>query len=437
MNPNLNISADFFNGKSVAQPIVPASEIVHSAKSAGKKLINWPIHRILDIFDQFSQHLLSRTNPLHALFPSAGLAFIAQWCRRNHLESILKTAFEDLEILDRFVQGNGRNDRFYRVYPRGLVVHWMAGNVPTLGFLSLIQGMLTKNINIIKSSSDSDTFLSRLLEQMGEIEPDSSMSGRRLVESVAVIRYDHNQIEAGNYLSKQADARVFWGSDESVKLLKQLPTGVGTHDIVFPNKTSAIVIGKRALDESDQFPGISRKIAADVSIFEQKACASPHTIFLETTNDGIVEAFAQTLKSALTQALRSHPKIMPSSTERTAILNLRSEYDMFHRAWYSDGIEFTILSDDKLKLGPPIGNRTIFLRKVKELSELAELITPNVQTIGILADANQYEQLTNLFGAMGAQRFTKLGMMTHFESPWDGYNMPQNFVRWTSRQSSN
>lgn len=109
---------------------------------------------------------------------------------------------------------------------------------------------------------------------------------------------------------------------------------------------------------------------------------------------------------------------------------------MFHRAWYSDGIEFSILSDDKVKLGPPIGNRTIFLRKVKDLSEIAELITPKVQTIGILTDADQYEQLTNLFGAMGTQRFTKLGMMTYFESPWDGYNMPQNFVRWASRQSS-
>jgi hypothetical protein len=312
----------------------------------------------------------------------------------------------------------------------------MAGNVPTLGFLSLIQGMLTKNINIIKSSSDSDTLLSELLGQMGEIEPESSISGRALVESVAVIRYDRSQIEVGNYLSNQADARVFWGSDESVKLLKQLPTGIGTQDIVFPNKTSAIVIGKRALVERGKFPGISRKIAADVSIFEQKACASPHTIFLETTDDAIVDAFAEALKSALTQALRSHPKNMPSSTERTAILNLRSEYDMFHRAWYSDGIEFSILSDDKVKLGPPIGNRTIFLRKVKDLSEIAELITPNVQTIGILTDSDQHEQLTNLFGAMGTQRFTKLGMMTNFESPWDGYNMPQNFVRWTSRQSS-
>ena len=38
--------------------------------------------------------------------------------------------------------------------PKGIITHWLSGNVPILGLLSLIQGLTTKNINILKISKD-------------------------------------------------------------------------------------------------------------------------------------------------------------------------------------------------------------------------------------------------------------------------------------------
>lgn len=46
---------------------------------------------------------------------------------------------------------------------------------------------------------------------------------------------------------------------------------------------------------------------------------------------------------------------------------------------------------------------------------------------------DQFEKITTLFGAKGIQHFTPVGAMTYFESPWDGYFLPQHLVRWTSR----
>ena len=128
---------------------------------------------------------------------------------------------------------------------------------------------------------------------------------------------------------------------------------------------------------------------------------------------------------------------MPSQNEVSAILNLRAQYDMYHRAWYSEGTEFTILSDDYIQLGPPVGNRTIYLRKIDRLERLAELITPKVQTVGMVASYERYEGLTALFGARGVQRFTQVGAMTNFEIPWDGCYLPQHIVRWSSRFKHN
>ena len=34
-------------------------------------------------------------------------------------------------------------------HPRGIITHWLAGNVPILGMISLIQGIITKNTNLL------------------------------------------------------------------------------------------------------------------------------------------------------------------------------------------------------------------------------------------------------------------------------------------------
>jgi hypothetical protein len=226
-----------------------------------------------------------------------------------------------------------------------------------------------------------------------------------------------------------------WGSDESVEQIRGLPTKLESLDVVFPSRTSLVLIGAEPLRNSD-FSVIAARVAQDVSVFEQKACASPHTVFLETEDEAVVESFAEALREAMSEALRTLPKAVPSREETAAILNLRAQYDMRHRAWCSSGTEFTILADNLFQLGPAIGNRTVYLRKIVPLERVAELVTPKVQSIGIVAKGEEFERLTAVLGAAGVQRFSRLGTMTHFESPWDGFFIPQSLVRWASRPAT-
>ena len=72
-------------------------------------------------------------------------------------------------------------------------------------------------------------------------------------------------------------------------------------------------------------------------------------------------------------------------------------------------------------------------KQINNLENVAKLITPNVQSVGILAEPEKFKKLTALYAEMGIQRFTNIGAMTHFESPWDGYNLGHHLVRWASR----
>lgn len=433
---NDKLKADFHSGRIRSQEPIDISGIVDELNNAQEGLKHWPVDKLIEIFAEFGSMLMDQRLSLHKKYPNSGIPYIAGWCRKTNLISLLESAFFSRYVLDRFVGSDTRSDRSYRAFPKGLVVHWMAGNVPTLSFLSLIQGVLTKNANLIKIASGTDDLLAQLLALLSTVNAGESYSGRDLVRSIAVIRYHRSQKDLSAAISRQADVRIFWGSNKGVAELRALPAKLHSCDLIFSNKTSFMVIDSSSLSTMDT-KTIAKQVATDVSVFEQKACASPHTMFLETKDTLVLEKFVLCLKEALDKTLTSIPKSIPSQHEISAILNLRAQYDMFHQAWYSDGIEYTILSDDFVQLGPPIGNRTLFIRKIDDLEHIANLITPEVQSVGILAEKEKFERLTGLFAEKGVQRFTNIGAMTHFESPWDGYMPSHYLIRWVSRPRQN
>lgn len=424
------VPVEFLQGPTPPGATVEAGELQRRLDQARMALLDLPAERIIAALDRFSAWLLARNNPLHQRHPGAGLAYVASWCRRRNLEQLLEESLGDPRALDQHLARGARVSRGLRAWPRGLVLHWMAGNVPTLGFLSLLMGLLTKNANLVKLASTQDDLLPQLLRGLA-----ATPGGDELTSAVAVARFSHSQVPVARAVSCLADVRVIWGSDESVATVRALPAKLETLDLVFPNRVSFIVVGAGMLRRGD-LKTLAQRMAQDISVFEQKACASPHTVFLETDSQEALESFAQLLMDALRAALRGLPKTPPSQREVAALLNLRAEYDMFHQAWYSQGTEYTILSDSNLQLGPAIGNRTIFLRKVGDLARLAALITPKVQSVGVAAEGAELDWLTDLLAARGVHRFARIGGMTSFDMPWDGFLLPQNLVRWTSRPAA-
>jgi hypothetical protein len=431
---SLNVKFDFAHGKICHGERHDLRSVIEEIRKGAGEIQDWPTAAILDLLAEFSELITDRSLDLHRRYSDSGLGYIAGWCRRSNLQSILQSAFHSSKVLDDFTTLGRREDREYRALPIGLVAHWMAGNVPTLGFLSMVQGVLTKNANLIKIASNQDDMLSSLLHILGKTGTGRQYSGRKLVQSIAVTRYDRTETEPGRAISESANTRVFWGSDETVKLLRRMPTIVDCRDLVFGNKTSFMAVDKHILEKND-LEALARRVASDVSLFEQKACASPHTLFLETKDDRILDSVAEALYKAMSSALSTYQKSLPSPEEVSAILNLRAQYDMFHRAWYTDGVEFTLLSDDLFQLGPPIGNRVLYIRKVHDLAEVADLITPQVQSVGLSTSAKRFEELSNLYARRGVVRFSTIGAMTHFESPWDGYTLVHHLIRWVSRQA--
>ena len=150
---------------------------------------------------------------------------------------------------------------------------------------ALIQSILTKNANILKVSTGESQALPLVLETFRGLDYTTpggyTIRGDDLLESLAVVYFDRHQTRISEIFSSRADVRIAWGGREAIESVAALPKKYACQDILFGPKLSMMVIGSDALDSDKAIRKLIRRAATDSSVFDQFACASPHTIFVE------------------------------------------------------------------------------------------------------------------------------------------------------------
>jgi acyl-CoA reductase-like NAD-dependent aldehyde dehydrogenase len=93
--------------------------------------------------------------------------------------------------------------------PLGVLFHIAAGNVDALPLLSVIEGLLTGNINLLKLPGNDDGLSTSLLRMLIEAEP-------RLAEYIYVFHLPSTDAESIKKMLAVSDAAAVWGSDFAV-----------------------------------------------------------------------------------------------------------------------------------------------------------------------------------------------------------------------------
>jgi hypothetical protein len=297
--------------------------------------------------------------------------------------------------------------RRHGAQPRGLLVQWGAGNVPLLGMISVIHGLLTKNANLVKVSRQNAGILPYLLAALGQVRhrrPDGEeIMGTLLTGAVRAMYTDHEDTAA----AALADVRVAWGGREAVEAILNPPRRFGTQDIVFGPKTSFVVVGAEML--------VGEAGARRVVALGQRGCNSPHTVFVERGGALAPAAFAALLSAELGRAAQpAPPDVVPQ--EAFQILSWRAEYDMRGQAWYGDGVHRSVFyGDEDRGLATPCYGRTLFVRPVDDVFDVVALCSVNTQTAGLalgerrpkLAEALTRRGVSSAARRWGAWRCTR------------------------------
>jgi hypothetical protein len=382
----------------------------------------------------------SWTQPEHALadlIRQYHLGFLPLWMRRTNLQSLARRSLRGRpEALDRFVPFGESDPLMVRAQPRGLVVHWVAGNVPVLGLLSLVQAMLCKNANIVKVSRRRPGMLPQLLAALSATTftnaGGENLNGRTLTDSTAVIYADHQDLATANELSCLADVRVAWGGREAVDAIVNLPRNHGTEDIVFGPKTSFAVIGAERLADRDAARRTAAAIAADALAFDQQGCNSPHTVFVERGGSITPAEFARVLADAMEILCRRAPLTEVDPADVMNVLAVRTEYAMRAEAYHGNDMQWTVVfSDEDKGLAEPCYLRTLFVRPVDDIFEVAAFCSLQTQTAGLAVDERRHA-LADALTARGVDRCPAVGAMRIYDAPWDGLFAMDRLVRWVS-----
>jgi len=264
-------------GKVSNQEIESIQKIIDNVNKQRQWLHSQQIDDLLEFFDKLGQHWAEKFSKEIGVNSKHLISFLSKENLGKKLDIALRG---NRNVLEKFVDLSDPELMFH-AQPRGIIIHWIAGNVEILGIFSVVQALITKNVSIIKAPSKFELLL-KLVESMKEIKTEKIL-GSDLLKCIEIVYVDRDDQKNQELLSKNADVRIAWGGGEAVKSITTLPKSLFTEDIIYGPKYSYAIVDEQSLLQNSE--KIAQRIAIDVSMFDQYACSSPHTVFVESDNN--------------------------------------------------------------------------------------------------------------------------------------------------------
>lgn len=397
----------------------------------------YSVDDLISFFSMLAPTFMDEKSPMRHL-QQHGLSFLVSWLNADNLRAITNKSLKgNRAALDRFVPDFEFPVRLLRALPRGIVGHWLAGNVPLLGMLGLVQAILTKNANIIRVPASNAAIMPIILDVISKSKielPDGTIvDGADIAKCTTILYYDKFDSKFANAMSQICDVRIAWGGAEAVTAVAALPKKFDSQTIIFGPKLSYMAIGREMFAKDSNIEKLFRRVATDCSVFDQYACASPHTIFVEKNDQFSPTEFCERLAHHMEKAALRIPKDTIDAGTSAKVISKRIEYELRGRAWQSDGTTWSVVHEpDHIQLSNPTYSRFITVVFVDDVMEAAELAHPDIQTISIAMPYDRKIKFAEIASRKGAIRFPEIGRMTHFETPWDGTFLMDRLVRFAT-----
>ena len=375
---------------------------------------------VLEVFDNWASALDDRE--LHDV---PGVTFLRLWLRRGNLGPILLR-----ELGPNSLNGRWREDgrAKLRAFPLGVVGHWPAGNIEIQPALSLTCALLGGNSCLVRVPSGLVRITRLVMEKLQEVDRTGLLSERIFMAS-----FDHSRMDLQEAMAQAVDGAMIWGGAEAVSQVRGLPFPHWARVVVFGPRISAAAMDAETWGNRSERSSWCRRIARDVWQFDQQACSSPQTLFLERGAGCDPAEFVEELKRAFQKENRQHPRQQIEPALTSAICLARASWllkEDRNRALFPASPDWTILLGTGTEMPNPTQGRTLSVLVVDDLREVISKFDGTLQTLGLgIKDPRKEEMLALAAGRSGVDRIVKLGRMHVFGSPWDGTELIRPMVR--------
>jgi len=421
-------------------------EILKTAKELKKEIIKIDIETILDIFQKVSDAWLNEDYKYRKIaldfLPSRigfskemiveGIETMSSLLSKDGMQTRLLSDLEQIGYLDSWTY-NHHFRGYIKAEPLGIVSHISAGNVFVGGVDSLIQGIVTKNINIMKMSTVDPIFPVLFARSLKDFDYTGVLH-----KAMALINWKGGTDEIENIIKRECDAIVVYGGADTIRAYRR-NLGIHCKLIEYGPKYSFVMVDKNELHKKG-VENSAKLIARDAIMWEQSACSSPHTIYVEGKES------AKELLVAIGKAYDEWAVQIPQGEvyedEAVEITKVR-ELAKVNKAlgdgdyYFSDKNLSTIVYQSSTEFQISCHNRTLFLKAVDSLDDVVKSVSSMgeyIQSVAILASDERAKDLSEKLSFFGADRFVEIGRMAvrKHGTPHDGTRGLSELLRWVS-----
>ncbi|MGP3690187.1 acyl-CoA reductase [Streptomyces sp. IBSNAI002] len=318
--------------------------------------------------------------------------------------------------------------------PVGMVAHIAPGNAATVAPLSIVEGLLAGNVNVLKTSSADTLLTQHLMAELATLDPSGALAAR-----IVVLRFPSSRQEWLSLMCAPADAVAVWGGEGAVEgVAAHVPAGCRLvewgHRISFAYLTGDAWSDAGTLDA----------LADDVCLHEQQACSSPQVVYLDTGDEAVVFAFAERFAAVLAarppavagaaSGGADEPDPAEAAELTTAELVARLEEHLgLTRVFAAPDGSWRVMADTRSALTASPLHRSVWVKPLPRERLVATLrpMRRYLQTAGLAGSRTDIAELSRTALAAGVTRVTPVGSMLdgYTGEPHDGVYALQRYSR--------
>ncbi|MEU7583486.1 acyl-CoA reductase [Streptomyces sp. NPDC041068] len=338
---------------------------------------------------------------------------------------------------DRLTRPDARETVFEAWAPVGLLAHIAPGNAAAVAPLSVVEGLLTGNVNVLKISSSDSPLALHLLAELAAADPTGTLARR-----VVALRFPSARQEWLRLMCAPADAIAVWGGEDAAASVAELAPP-GCRLVEWGHKISFAYLTREAWQD----PASLAALAADVCRLDQQACSSPQVIYLDTEDTEEVFAFAEDFAPVLAKASATalatgagtvadlSPAEQAEITTTELLARLEEHLGLTKVVAAEDGT-WRVLADTRPALTASPLNRSVWVKPLpaRDITATLRPMRRYLQTVAVGGGRADIARLSRALLTAGALRVTPVGAMLdgYDGEPHDGVYALQRYSRRVS-----
>ena len=314
---------------------------------------------------------------------------------------------------------------------RGVIFHIAPSNVPVNFAYSLISGILSGNVNIVRVPSkifEQVNIITNCILNLANTNQFNSITDR-----IVLLRYDRTTSNT-DLFSSVCDVRVIWGGNETIDIIRKSKIPSKSYDITFANRYSICLIDATNYLEYENKKQIAQGFYNDTYLFDQNACTAPHSIIWLGESEEVSKAkilFWEKLNDLIELNYDAIPAVIAVdklTTFYTQAINLAgvTKEDVKNNSLWR--INLTELNSEVDSYTCSSGYFQEF--RINSLQDLKKIVNRKYQTMSYFGihkvELSNFIIQSNLFGI---DRIVPVGRTLDFSLNWDGYDLIRSLSR--------